>query len=261
MTIDPDLLVMAGLGAMSLGLLALGLSRNTQYSRLNRRLQILAPRRAVARPAQGGIDGMERVVLFGQADRDEVQTLLRCAGFHGTGAAATFGLLRIGAALLLAVLGAVITWRAGHWVGLGRLGPFACFLAALIGSKMVLSMLVASRLRQVRRELPFVLDLLLLMLESGVGLDQCFRQIAQLDSGGMRVIGKVNVQLVDDLQNGMSYEAALDRWADRVAVPGARELSSLFRQSLLYGTELGPALHIFTPPATPSGARPRRSRW
>jgi tight adherence protein C len=51
--------------------------------------------------------------------------------------------------------------------------------------------------------------------------------------------------LVDDLHKGMAYEAALDRWADRMNVNGARELASLFRQTILHGTELGPALKAF----------------
>jgi tight adherence protein C len=51
--------------------------------------------------------------------------------------------------------------------------------------------------------------------------------------------------MVDDLHNGVPYGLALDRWADRLQVPGVRELAALFKQALLNGSELGPTLRAF----------------
>jgi tight adherence protein C len=52
-------------------------------------------------------------------------------------------------------------------------------------------------------------------------------------------------QLVDEIQRGMSYDAALARWADRLGVNGARELAGVLRQSLSQGTELAGTLREF----------------
>lgn len=246
MGFSPEFLVMGAMGAASFGLLALGVARSRQHARLTRRLQALSLQRGVLQgPVHGGLAALENLLLPGRGDAEEVQIQLRSAGFTQSAAPVVFGLLRLSGALLLAILAALLAWQMEWLEGAGRTIPFAGFVAGFLGAKMVLGMLFAARLRQVRRELPFMLDLLVLMLESGIGLDQCFRQLAQLESGGMQVIRLVNIQLVDDLQNGMSYESALERWSQRLALPGASELASLFRQSLLHGTELGPALLIF----------------
>src|SRR3546814_8112674 len=94
-------------------------------------------------------------------------------------------------------------------------------------------------------EFPFLLDLMLMMLESGISLDQCFRSIARDEAIAVPHHARLIAMLVADLDRGMSYEQALDRWAARVAVNGAKELAALFRQALFQGVELAPALREF----------------
>jgi tight adherence protein C len=86
---------------------------------------------------------------------------------------------------------------------------------------------------------------MLMMLESGVSLDQCFRSIAREESIAVPLHARLIVLLVADLDRGLRYELALDRWAARVAVSGAKELATLFRQALFQGVELAPALRAF----------------
>ena len=94
-------------------------------------------------------------------------------------------------------------------------------------------------------EFPFLLDLMLMMLESGISLDQCFRFIARDEAIAVPHHARLVAMLVADLDRGMRYDQALDRWAARVAVNGARELAALFRQALFQGVELAPALREF----------------
>jgi tight adherence protein C len=129
--------------------------------------------------------------------------------------------------------------------GIARFYPIGAAAAAFIGAKIALRSRIAARVRRIGKELPFALDVMLLMLESGVSLDQCLRHLAQWDAHAVPTIQRVMAVLVDDLHKGMAYEAALDRWADRMNVSGARELASLFRQTILHGTELAPALKAF----------------
>ena len=249
MQITPDILAIGGLGLVSILMLAMGLVRTGQQARIDRRLETLVPPlhaskvRIDQRFAVG--NRLEKLLFMGRADREEVILKLRAAGYYATNAATVFAMLRLGAAVLaaLAIFGVLASRDSLH--GLCRIFPVAAFFVAIIMAKTVLNWRMSARQRQLRKELPFALDMLLLMLESGVGLDQCFRQLASVEANAMRKMRPVNVQLVDDIQNGMSYEAALERWADRLGIPGVHELASLFRQSLLYGTELGPALHIF----------------
>src|SRR3546814_7389733 len=100
-------------------------------------------------------------------------------------------------------------------------------------------------MRRVNDELPFVLDLMTMMLESGVSLDQCFRTLAGPEGSAAPCVRQTMKLLVDDLQHAIPYPAALQRWAASLVVDGVRELSGLFRQSLFQGTELGPVLKEF----------------
>lgn len=249
MPIQPQLLLIIGLGLLSIGMLTFGLLRAGQQARLDRRLAALVPPLAGHAGASGSpsaiLGRFESLLFLGAADRDEVTAKLRAAGFYGNTAPTIFGLLRLAAAIVVALACLLLLVYRDKLAGPARIYPVIAFAVGFLGAKFVLGWRVSVLQRELRKELPFALDLLLLMLESGVGLDQCLRQMAQVETGALRRMRPINAQLVDDLQNGMSYEVALERWADRLAIPGVRELASLFRQSLLYGTELGPALHVF----------------
>jgi tight adherence protein C len=69
--------------------------------------------------------------------------------------------------------------------------------------------------------------------------------VAQTDGGGMPLVRQTVQLLVEDLQRGMDYDMALDRWRERLGVNGGRELAALFKQTLLHGTELGAGLREF----------------
>jgi tight adherence protein C len=114
-----------------------------------------------------------------------------------------------------------------------------------IGARQALTLLASARTQKITAEFPFLIDLMLMMLESGVSLDQCFRSIARDEQIAVPLHGQFIGLLVTDLDRGMRYDLALDRWAARVRVSGAKELAALFRQAMFQGIELAPALREF----------------
>ncbi|KGM35030.1 type II secretion system F family protein [Inquilinus limosus] len=231
----------------SLLLLGLGLRGTVGEARLKRRLTRLSdqPQDGAAGLQLGWLQPFAPVLVGGAKDREEILQLLRAAGYYDPSALMVFAGLRFAAALL-AILGAgVVLWLLGMWSGVARFYPLAAGGVVYIAAKFVLRSLASVRLRRVSAELPFVLDVLLLMLESGVSLDQCFRTVAQGEGNAMPHVRQSMRVLVEDLQRGMAYDQALDRWADRLGVGGIREVAALFKQTLMYGTELGPALREF----------------
>jgi tight adherence protein C len=86
---------------------------------------------------------------------------------------------------------------------------------------------------------------MLMMLDSGVSLDQCFHTIARDETTSVPHLNQTLRALVEDFDRGMAYELALTRWAARIGTPGARELAALFIQALFQGIELSPALRQF----------------
>jgi tight adherence protein C len=179
-------------------------------------------------------------------DRQEVIDRLQQAGFHGPDALQAFLVIRLGATAAMLVL----TLLVSHFVwGHALAKPLVLFLApaiVYIAAKRTLGMLAGGRQRGLVAEFPFLLDLMLMMLESGISLDQCLHTIARDEATSVPHLNRTLRGLVDDLERGMAYEAALTRWAARVGTPGARELAALFVQALFQGIELSPALRQFT---------------
>lgn len=186
-----------------------------------------------------------RALLAQGRDREEIEKRLRAAGYFEPGAMHAFVSLRLAAtlAVMCASLGTCFVLTGNP---LRPIFPtFALTGLTYIGAKYALQMRAASRERTLTAEFPFLLDLMLMMLESGVSLDQCFRGIARDEQVAVPNHAKLVALLVEDLDRGQDYQVAFDRWAVRVGVQGSRELAALFRQSLFQGMELVPALREF----------------
>jgi len=241
-----ELAVLVITAGSTLLLLGLGLRGTVGEARLRRRLTGISGRSHVGEVGTvGWLKPFERILVGGGKDREEILQSLRAAGFYDPRGLIVFAALRFAATIAAIAAAALAVWLTGRWSGLERFYPLAAGGIAYIGAKFVLRALASRRQRKIGAELPFALDVLLLMLESGVSLDQCFRSLAQGDGRAMPRIHQSMRILVDDLQRGMGYDQALDRWAERLAVNGIREFTSLFKQTLIYGTELGPALRDF----------------
>lgn len=218
-----------------------GLSSMASARRLEGRVTRLIP--PAARRKSHAVRIMGLLVARGR-DRVEIETKLRQAGFQGQRAMEYFLWIRLGSTAAAVLLAALLS----HIMSGASFRPF---LLVVIGggtyllSKRALTLFATARLRAITGEFPFLLDLMLMMLESGISLDQCFRAIAAEESNAAPHLTASVRALVTDLDRGMSYEAALDRWASRLGVPGARELGSLFQQGLFQGIELSPALREF----------------
>ncbi|HUD27961.1 MAG TPA: type II secretion system F family protein [Novosphingobium sp.] len=186
-----------------------------------------------------------RIPLAQGRDRNEIEKRLRSAGYFDPGALEVFVFLRIAAAVVVA-----LACMATCWVLTGNpfkpiFPTFALTGLTYIGAKYVLYMRANARERILTAEFPFLLDLMLMMLESGVSLDQCFRGIARDERVAVPNHARLVAMLVEDLDRGQDYQVAFERWAARVGVSGSRELAALFRQSLFQGMELVPALREF----------------
>jgi tight adherence protein C len=178
-------------------------------------------------------------------DRDEIEARLRTAGYFDPGAVDAFVWLRVAAATMMGIATFAICVSLIGSVLKSIFPTFAMTGLTYIGAKYVLQMRAGSRERVLTAEFPFLLDLMLMMLESGVSLDQCFRGIAREERVAVPHHAPLIEMLVEDIDRGQDYQVAFERWASRVHLNGARELAALFRQSLFQGMELVPALREF----------------
>lgn len=168
-------------------------------------------------------------------------------------------------ALRMRQAGAGEGWRVEQWMALRVLTGLAtgiglggfCLLSGigwpvsmclalvsgLAGSWLpdrTLRRLTTSRIVQMQRELPFMLDLMTLCVEAGLGLHAALRQVAEhAPQGPLRQSLR---EALAAMRAGVARDRALDQWAHACMVPAVRSLVMALGQADHLGMSLGPIL-------------------
>jgi pilus assembly protein TadC len=111
-------------------------------------------------------------------------------------------------------------------------------LGAFMPPGLALRSLAARRSRMTRADLPVFIDLLIIVLASGLAVEQAIRFIAQLPVSPIPSIAPAVRGFVIDLDRSTPYELCLTRFSDRLGVEEARLVMEVLRQNLVHGTEL-----------------------
>jgi tight adherence protein C len=181
--------------------------------------------------------------LAGQAEIGAVRQLLLQAGLSGAVTPFVFMALRT-----IATLTAALLALASAWAHHGAVTPRDVGLAILLGFAVhrgfaiALKFRIEARRRAIRRELPQVLELVLMVLESGVSIDQSLQHVSGQLARLAPVSGQLLARYIAETEDAMPYEKALDRLALRLAIPEGRDLAGLLKQNLLQGGELAQPL-------------------
>jgi len=240
-----DTVFVSALAGLSLLCVFAGVHSLGGELRLLRRLDEIHAATSARRALIRLLNEAGKLLIGGEKDRQEIEQNLRIAGYYGHSAPLVFGWARLGCTLGAWLAAAAAVSLLHKWSGPGQWAPWAAAGVAYLGSKRMLRWRAGRRRRKVEAELPFVLDVLCMMLESGVSLDQSLRTIAQTDGRAAPLVKDALTALAADIERGMPYETALDRWAERLGVGGARELASLFKRNLAHGAELSGGLKAF----------------
>jgi tight adherence protein C len=199
-----------------------------------------------------GAGAMPRAERIGHA-------LLAATGLHGTLERLTRGAGRFSrtapyrlasASALTAVLAGTLALAYGI-AAIGspwRQGVLTLF-TTLAGGLLPLSIMASrrkARLRQLRRELPFVLDVLVIILRSGNSLEQCFRQFLALGPMSFPETYRTVEVLIAEIETGKPYPDAFEHWARLLYIPAGQSLAALFTQALIHGTAIVPSLEQVT---------------
>ena len=153
---------------------------------------------------------------------------------------------KVAAALAAAAAGTLLGAAAP-----GRLGPvlaLAAPVAGFLAPDVWLARLAAARARQIRRQLPALLDLLRVTTEAGRSLP------AALGSVGERARGPLAAEwrtVAREVALGVPLEAALARLARRVPLPEIRTLVAALERARRHGA----------PPAEALAAQARDARF
>jgi tight adherence protein C len=103
-------------------------------------------------------------------------------------------------------------------------------------------MVAGRRQKQIRRGLPNALDLLVVSVESGLGLDQAVVQVAKELEGAHPEISEEFALMNLELKAGKRRTEALRNLADRTAVDDLKKLAAVLIQADRFGTSIAATL-------------------
>jgi tight adherence protein C len=198
-------------------------------------------------PAAAGLgatfqEWAERVVPAPNLDKPSVEKLvltLQYAGFYGSAAPKVFQALRI----LSTVAGAFLGYTAGAL--LGRPAVLFGFLVAGVGWSLpsfFLRSMANSRQTRIRREIPDVIDLLVVCAECGLGLMASIRIVGRECERQDRLIGGQLALASAELSAGSTLGESMRAIAQRTGVEEIRSFSAILVQSEKLGTDMAQAL-------------------
>jgi tight adherence protein C len=144
--------------------------------------------------------------------------------------------LGVGAMLLLPIIG----FRA---IGI-ILGVIYFVAVGYVAPSMHLSMRVRRRQKEMQRALPDALDMLVVSVEAGLGLNQALVRVAEEIDRLSPVLSEQLALVNLEIRAGTPREEALKNLADRTGLPDITSLTGMLIQTERFGTSVAQALRI-----------------
>jgi len=184
------------------------------------------------------VEQFEKVVPKSQAEVSVVQQRLIRAGYREDSAVDFFYGMKV---LVPLALCAVV-----FFTGIGNESPFIMYGAALgigyLGPDFWLGRKISTRQAKIKLSLPDVLDLLVICVEAGLGLDQATVRTAQELSKVHPVISDELSIVVLEQRAGRPRSDAWRHLAERTAVDTVRNLVSILVQAEQFGASVAKTL-------------------
>ena len=174
-----------------------------------------------------------------QREAGKLQQRLIWAGYRGKEAMVVFAGIRIGFALLcFGVLGTPILFRPNVMIALG-----AAAVGYLLPS-MALARIARQRQHRVRLSLPDALDLLVVSVEAGLGLDQALQRVGDELASAHPELSE-ELRLINlEMRAGKERSEALRNLAERTGVDDVTSLVGTLVQTDKFGTSVAQSLRI-----------------
>lgn len=178
------------------------------------------------------------------SDAGAAASLLVQAGFEGDFAPLFYTTIRVTAAVLLP-LAAFVLGPQANFRNLIVLVVLAA-VAGLIGPKAALDRMVGKRRDRVRKAIPDSLDLLVVCVEAGIGLDSAMLRVAR-DMAFLHPDLSSEFLVVNRTINaGISRDDAMHGLYQRTGVEELRGLASSMVQSERLGTSIARILRVYS---------------
>lgn len=183
-----------------------------------------------------------------EQERSEIKERLMHAGFVSSGVASAFYGIRILLFVTLPVAVMIIVPAAFPELlpkqVLASIGIAALFAFFLPG--MVLDRLITNRKRKLRNAFPDALDLLIVCVEAGMGLNPALQRVAEeLDVSHPELAAEFALVTVE-IRAGIDRVQSLKNLAKRTGLEDINGMVSLLAQSMRFGTSVAETLRIYS---------------
>lgn len=246
--------------AMTVWLLVSSLERRSDLRRRFRALSRSQPVTGEAHPvvpidAPRWVESVQRyaepLASLSMPEQDEeisaLRRRLRHAGWRAPSALQAF----VAARTLLAVMLPALAWIGiqaapgeGPTIAMQSLGMLVAAAIGYLAPGVWLTMRVGRRQRDIFEAFPDALDLMLVCVEAGLGLDLAIQRVAadiRLRSPALAL----ELELVSaDVRAGSTRERALQRLTERIGLDEVTGFSALLTQADRFGTSIGDALRV-----------------
>jgi tight adherence protein C len=194
------------------------------------------------------VTGIEKagVSLVDTNDRSLRQRLIS-AGYESETAPRAYTLIRLALVIGLPVGVVTLFWAVGSTPGLVKL-YFSIIISATMGLYLP-SLFLRAKADRRQQELingfPDALDLMLVCVEAGLGLEAAFARVGMEISMSHPRLAEQFGAVVLELRAGRSHEDALRRMADRAGADEIRAFATLLIQSTKLGSSIAQTLRVY----------------
>lgn len=178
---------------------------------------------------------------------DALRERLRAAGFDSPLAPRLFNLIRLILVLALPTLFVLLSLLAGNQISIIKL-YVVCSLCALAGvyvPALAVRAMADRRREAITNGFPDCLDLMLICVEAGLGLEAALDRVSREMSLSHPLIAGLLAGTNLRLRAGATREEALRKMADDAGIDEIRSFSTLLIQSDRLGSSIGNTLRVY----------------
>ena len=206
---------------------------------------IPSDRRSEARErVEAALESLGNRIVKERSTPETMYELLQKSGYHRSNAVPIYYALRIaltsGLGFGVGILASLLGWNPGLVI----LAASGMALIGWVFPRVYVSRRASARRMEIQKALPDALDLMVVCVESGMGLNQALLHVSQ-EIGPVSPVMRAELALVNlEIQTGTPRDEALRHFADRTDLPDIRSLVAMLVQTDRFGTSIARSLRL-----------------
>jgi tight adherence protein C len=196
------------------------------------------PQSVVADQLSHAVRRVRSFVPKSPKEMGRVERMMTSAGYTGAWPATLFAIAEV--LLPIGVGGAIVSWFGFSVTALvfGGLAAFAAYMVPTfwLGRK------IEARRKEIRNGLPDAIDLMIVCIESGSGIDQALNRVAEELKLAYPALAEELETISAETRAGKPRIEAFKNFAERTKVDDVRSLVAMLVQTDKFGTSIGQAL-------------------